>query len=1244
MVSFVTTNWEGRREKVDEFMTQKSRVISAVGQQESRLIRLIASGKRLYRPAAYLLISWSLLVIGTTTVRLLALLPYWSYFSVSPPPLFIEFYVLGPIMPLLLLTLMIQFLTGYLPAFSLEPEWIGRHPWRIILQGTIFSFIISEWMFLHGWPIIVPLCSYFTIYVFSDLLTLRFVQPFTGLEAKKKPWYSSEPGLLSPSSIAHVLVLLIALISVAMVSAYLLIGINPLLYYNSRFLYPLLISVILGWVGSLVIIRRSGPTTDLLRPMLAFTLILSIVLVLSTSYQYSSIGRMSMVVVPTYILTSTWTRGLYERFKKVDRRIPKAYLKTTVRVVFIVGLGILTPGSLSSLPKTLWALIGIREPQEFSFYYQPEPPPLLQIAGGSYILLWLLLVILVELANFRRSTGSWIYYPSSVAQQSIIAKNHRGHEAWQTALYASFATIVFALPLTIDEDLMGAPFLVLITLVFLIQLTLRATRLDDKGVTPLRRELPLEKRSTRSRIQLFASSILVPVVFLFVYFFHLAILSFYHYGPGGFVGLVLFMWMFTSPVTLFTIGISVMGFAMLSEDTGVNPVITKVIADVCAFLAAGDLFRPPALVYSLPLPVSYLPEVLIISLLFHIAIHHQSIPKIQLTINNIESPEWRLSPSVKYHFIATLLIPLLIGASWYTGGAIYDINNRPGDVRIAVIDDGIDKHYPLLASHVIVDNSFVTVENGYQANVSETTSSDGHGTMVATTVLSVFPRASIINAKVFGPHEWDYDITTTGIVRAIRWCVEEQHADIINLSLGARYYSEIDAIVQWATEQGTLVVCAAGNEQTGLESTVNMPAASFCALAVAGLDPEGELYEFSSWGPINGTMKPEIAAPGFFPDSSLIRGTSFASPRVAGAAGKLIEICHQQNWTWNPGFLQALLMKGANRWSSDEYKFGCGVLDISRSINLMHQAPLVNGTPFVMYAFPTYLPLEIDRVFTGTPYKFDLKVVVSHPVQCTACILGEGNESVILPSNLVINGITRLPIEILVPDSSNQTIYDIDVVLETPHDVSAELRLRFDVLHPRARVAIDIYHARNLFKDIYSDYLAYYKWLNSELISTTELRGPNDFDMDYLRQFDAIIIPSTNPDSTEFTDEQRESLKTYFLSGGGFYIEPYYTGMNMTSLNMAFNWTGSTFDTNDTRVYANVSSTHPVAYGLDPNVYGRVLHSNGSYTSLLYSGDTSRTILSCWNSSGRIVVSGIPEIFENKRMLWSRITWWLCRL
>lgn len=74
-----------------------------------------------------------------------------------------------------------------------------------------------------------------------------------------------------------------------------------------------------------------------------------------------------------------------------------------------------------------------------------------------------------------------------------------------------------------------------------------------------------------------------------------------------------------------------------------------------------------------------------------------------------------------------------------------------------------------------------------------------------------------------------------------------------------------------------------------------MPAASFSALAVAGLNPEGELYEFSRWGSINGTMKPEIAAPGYFPDSSLIRGMSFASPQVAGAAGRLIEICHQQN-------------------------------------------------------------------------------------------------------------------------------------------------------------------------------------------------------------------------------------------------------------------------------------------------------------------------------------------------------------
>ncbi|WP_305788103.1 S8 family serine peptidase [Symbioplanes lichenis] len=290
--------------------------------------------------------------------------------------------------------------------------------------------------------------------------------------------------------------------------------------------------------------------------------------------------------------------------------------------------------------------------------------------------------------------------------------------------------------------------------------------------------------------------------------------------------------------------------------------------------------------------------------------------------------------------------------------------NTGAGVDVAVLDTGIDTGHPDLAGQVAASRSFVpgeSIEDG-----------KGHGTHVASTIAGtgaasggkeqgVAPGSRLHIGKVladdgFGQESW--------IISGMEWAVRDQHARIVNMSLGADPTDGTDpmslAVDELSAETGALFVISAGNAGPGAYS-VGTPGAADAALTVGAVDNRDLLTFFSSQGPRLGdrALKPDLTAPGA--DILAARsqhiaegegpyltmsGTSMAAPHVAGAAALLTAA--------RPGLTGAQLkdaLVSTTRATPDvtAYQGGTGRLDAAAAT----RAP-VFATGSVNFGYPSY--------------------------------------------------------------------------------------------------------------------------------------------------------------------------------------------------------------------------------------------------------------------------------------------------
>jgi subtilisin family serine protease len=209
------------------------------------------------------------------------------------------------------------------------------------------------------------------------------------------------------------------------------------------------------------------------------------------------------------------------------------------------------------------------------------------------------------------------------------------------------------------------------------------------------------------------------------------------------------------------------------------------------------------------------------------------------------------------------------------------------NVKVAVIDTGVDAQHPDLAGRVLTGID----ETATSPNAND---DNGHGTMVAGIIAAdinnhrgvagIAPLAKILPIKVLDADGQGSDTTiAAGINDAVT-----SGAQIINLSLGGIAFDQplCDA-VSGAVSANVVVVAAAGNDG---DDQVEYPAACPGAVAVSATGHSGALTAFSSFGPRIDLAAPGLditsTVPGASPTSdsyAIGSGTSFSAPIVTGA-------------------------------------------------------------------------------------------------------------------------------------------------------------------------------------------------------------------------------------------------------------------------------------------------------------------------------------------------------------------------
>lgn len=212
--------------------------------------------------------------------------------------------------------------------------------------------------------------------------------------------------------------------------------------------------------------------------------------------------------------------------------------------------------------------------------------------------------------------------------------------------------------------------------------------------------------------------------------------------------------------------------------------------------------------------------------------------------------------------------------------------NQKREVKVAVLDTGIDYTHPDLKNRVLLDKGYNFIDNSY-----DVLDDNGHGTHVSGIIAAEANNkigisgivgkldVKIIPVKVLDENgEGEESNVARGIVYAV-----DKGADIVNLSFGIKSKSKLIAdAINYAKSKGVFVVTASGNDN---ENSDNYSPAGDGAFTVAAMNYNYKRASFSDYG---NSIK--VAAPGVKILSTVPGGyeawdgTSMAAPVVSGIA------------------------------------------------------------------------------------------------------------------------------------------------------------------------------------------------------------------------------------------------------------------------------------------------------------------------------------------------------------------------
>lgn len=505
------------------------------------------------------------------------------------------------------------------------------------------------------------------------------------------------------------------------------------------------------------------------------------------------------------------------------------------------------------------------------------------------------------------------------------------------------------------------------------------------------------------------------------------------------------------------------------------------------------------------------------------------------------------------------LHPTTLQSSKAIGADTFWIRGYKGDqIRIGIIDTGIDPDHPDFQGKIVAMKSFVLRKYGYKNDDPDP--SDGaidiwHGTRVAGIAAGagkgdpelgtgVAPNALIISAKVF-PSGKETTATLAGILAAIEWCVE-QGADVINMSLGggADYYDPLQRVIKEAAELGVTVVIAAGNEgDNGFNTmSVGSPGFSPYAITVGATDIEGEKIKtlYSSIGPtILLAVKPDICAPSGVaapistasgavpPYGEAEEGTSFSAPHIAGAAALIAQYLktrgiEKKYW---PGIIKYVLMKSASPIVSAGIKYyelwaGAGFVNLTAAYDLLESMFSETTTiPENIFVTPIRIPTGAtnkalffpygSKVFQGMRLEFNFTIVSMRDVTVNVQLVGNISDVITLFSPTTFSALTPTTLwEFNVTFSTAaEGYYSGWIIFSTASD-TFNVSMEFHLVKPKMWWLFDLRHTSWTIDFKYGQYKNLYKLLENNNVSVEQWYfGSRPLTYELLSKYDFVFIP-----------------------------------------------------------------------------------------------------------------------------------------
>jgi hypothetical protein len=336
-----------------------------------------------------------------------------------------------------------------------------------------------------------------------------------------------------------------------------------------------------------------------------------------------------------------------------------------------------------------------------------------------------------------------------------------------------------------------------------------------------------------------------------------------------------------------------------------------------------------------------------------------------ITLESVNAPNYSgFNPIYGYGLVdAAAAVAAALGEAPYAsqpdlGGNLWgvDMVNAPevwnrgftgSGIVVAVLDTGVDRLHPDLADNIWINsgeipgngidddgNGFIDDIYGWDfvSHNNSPNDSDGHGTHVAGTIAGidngvgitgVAHGASIMPVRVVGDwseqDEYEYlQAIADGIYYAV-----DNGAHVINMSIGYHpsWYpggvlppeaAAVEAAIEYAAQQGTVVVMAAGNQYAGRPGYPAIHARNW-GMAAGAVDASKRMAPFSNHAgsrPLDYVVAPGVRIYSTLPNGQygIFSGTSMASPHVAGVAA----LVRQANPLLTAAEIEALLIGTAN--------------------------------------------------------------------------------------------------------------------------------------------------------------------------------------------------------------------------------------------------------------------------------------------------------------------------------------------